>query len=220
MLAERFTAGAGTEGSNPVPSSAEAANFRFLAITRCFSHQAQVLSRHWDFWARLLAAVRLTTGPRSRNPFAPPEARRTRAARSDENKAGNAPVRRAMIQLACAFCRLQKESISSDPPTGPRFPELLVCRHPICRCDRLSISRRNECEPSVSVSRPATRTTFDDTSCIVDEDALSTLHYRDAKQVDWLLSVSADSISCGRRSKGCPIQSREVTQSTPRSRTW
>jgi hypothetical protein len=24
----------------------------------------------------------------------------------------------------------------------PQFPELLVCRHPICRCDRACMSRR------------------------------------------------------------------------------
>ena len=28
------------------------------------------------------------------------------------------------------------------PPTFPGFPELLVCRHPICRCDRVCMSRR------------------------------------------------------------------------------
>jgi len=38
----------------------------------------------------------------------------------------------------------------------PRFPELLVCRHPICRCDRVCI---NGFEPPVPVRRPATRTT-------------------------------------------------------------
>jgi hypothetical protein len=38
----------------------------------------------------------------------------------------------------------------------------------------------NGFEPSVPVRRPATRTTFDDTSCVADGDALSTLHRRDA----------------------------------------
>ena len=43
-------------------------------------------------------------------------------------------------------------------------------------------------EPSVPVRRPATRTTFDDTSAAADKDARSTL------QVDRLLSESADAL--------------------------
>src|SRR5215472_1653361 len=62
-----------------------------------------------------------------------------------------------------------------DPPTFPGFPSRSFAGTRSVAVMGLYESpvEENGLEPPVPVSRRATRTTFDDTSCVVDEDALS-----------------------------------------------